>query len=88
VGILIAQCTLVLVLRSLRTLHLVHNLIFMLQSDALALKGVCGLSRALCSRVEVPLCVDLQSHPNHVFFPYLKTPKRGLFLHVMPLWMF
>ena len=68
VGTLIAQRALVLVLRSLSTLHLVHNLIFMLQGDVLASEGVCGLSRALCSKVEVPLRIDLQSHPNHVLF--------------------
>jgi hypothetical protein len=44
VGILIslAQRSLLLVLKSLRTLHMAQNIIFVLQGDALALEGICG----------------------------------------------
>lgn len=47
VGILIAQISLVLGLRSrlrsLKAIHLVHILVLMLQGDVLALEGVYGL---------------------------------------------
>lgn len=38
-GVLVAQCSLLLVLRSLRTLHLAYNLEFLFQGVALALEG-------------------------------------------------
>ena len=41
-GILIAQNSLLMVLRSLRTLHCTHNLGFLLQDVALPLEGTCG----------------------------------------------
>lgn len=46
-GILIAQRSLLLGLKSLRTLHMAHNLILLLQGVALALEGVCGLVEGL-----------------------------------------